>query len=47
MDLYRQIAGAMFVTAVLLAGAETSPVAAQAAAPAKSAENAQCRVERC
>ena len=45
MDLYRKIAGAMFVTVVLLAGAETSPVAAQAAAPAKSAENAQCRVE--
>ena len=27
MDLYRKIAGAVFVTAVLLAGAKTSPAA--------------------
>ena len=45
MNLYRQIAGAVFVIAVLLAGARTSPAAAQAAAPAKSADNADCRVE--
>ena len=38
MDLYRKIAGAVFVMAVLLAGAKTSPAAAQAAAQAKSAE---------
>ncbi len=37
MDLYRKIAGAVFVMAVLLAGAKTSPAAAQAAAQAKSA----------
>ena len=45
MDLYRQIAEAVFVMAVLLAGAKTSPAAAQAAAQAKSAGNAECRVE--
>jgi hypothetical protein len=45
MDWYRQIAAAAVVMAVLLAGAKTSPAAAQAAAQAKSAEDAECRVE--
>ena len=47
MDLSRQIAEAVFMAAVLLGGAQTSPAVAQAATRAKSAGNAECRVEKC
>jgi hypothetical protein len=45
MGLSRQIAEAVFIAAVLLGGAQTSPAVAQAATRAKSAGNAECRVE--
>ena len=45
MGWSRQIAEAVFLAAVLLGGAKTSPAAGLAATQAKSAENAECRVE--
>ena len=45
MDSYRQIAGAVFTMVVLLAGRQTLTARRAAASPAKSAENAECRVE--